>query len=149
MEELSKQINLYSVDTKAFYTKLEIQDIKNSDILKQATHIIYKHKKNNKLTGMEEDIKNYIDSKKIPVNNLYKINGNNLVLTYNEYREDELILYLNLMNIYDETKKYLFLIKSDEIRSPEGIYKFINIEDFKEKFNDILSFSIRKIRYNI
>ena len=129
--------------------KLEIQDIKNSDILKQATHIIYKHKKNNKLTGMEEDIKNYIDSKKIPVNNLYKINDNNLVLTYNEYREDELILYLNLMNIYDETKKYLFLIKSDEIRSPEGIYKFNNIEDFKEKFNEILSFSIRKIRYNI
>ena len=53
------------------------------------------------------------------------------------------------MNIYDETKKYLFLIKSDEIRSPEGIYKFNNIEDFKEKFNEILSFSIRKIRYNI
>jgi hypothetical protein len=127
--------------------KIVVKDIQNDDILKLATHEIYKYKNDIKLSGLEKQILQFLNNKKIDIEKLNKISNYSLTLKINYYREDEFIVYLKLIESFWEKEIYLFLIKGDELRSSEGIFKFDNLNKLKININKLLQDKIREIRY--
>lgn len=127
--------------------KIVVKDIQNDDTLKLATHEIYKYKNDIKLSGLEKQILQFLNNKKIDIEKLNKISNYSLTLKINYYREDEFIVYLKLIESFWEKEIYLFLIKGDELRSSEGIFKFNNLNKLKININKLLQDKIREIRY--
>ena len=127
--------------------KITVKDIEHEDIFKITTHEIYKYKNQVKLSGYENNIVDYFENKKARISKLNKIEDCSLELKINYFREDEFIVYLILKNCYREKDNYLFLIKSDEIRSNQGVVKFENISQFKNSADTLLQNKIREIRY--
>ena len=137
-------LKYYKNELENFY----VDNIYNYDLLKEITHKIYKHKKDIRLTGLENDIKTLLEFKNKNIEKLNKIKNNySLSLYCNYFREDEIIVYLRLSNENEYKDNYMFIIKGNEIRDINGVYKFSTIDNFNKIISRLIQIKIREIRY--
>lgn len=122
----------------------KIYDIKNSNIEEVVINKFNEYKLSLNLCGIENNILDYLKEKK----DKFILLRNEIKLSVEEYREDEIKLHIKEYGFY-KVNHYLLDIKGNEIHinNRDEIITFETFEDFKVKIDKILSDSIRNIRY--
>lgn len=130
-------------------SQIKIEDIKETDILKISTYKIDGFRKNLNEMQLKDEILNYINNKKEIISNLNYINDEQPRLEINRFRENEIVVYINIYKQHlGRVNNYVFLVINNEIRCPNGVYRFNNIENFKNIADDLICNKIRELRLN-
>ncbi|HBJ1650347.1 TPA: hypothetical protein LA460_000251 [Clostridium botulinum] len=126
----------------------KVENIKKYDLLKNVTYKINNFRKSLDINFVfKNEIENYLDEKIEFLDTLNYINNEPIMLYVNNFRENERIIYLHIHNGYCYENKYTFIVINNEIRSPYGVNKFNNIDEFINIADALISNKVREIRY--